>query len=113
MIRVALAPESLEVSGHAGTAARGSDVVCAAVSTLAWALVYGLREVVPAEVKVDQEEPGLLRLSWNARALGEAGRAVIAVVVGSLLEIEKRHPERVAVSGHAVLPGLAPPGGGA
>ena len=45
MIKIRFCPPfTLEVSGHAGYAKKGEDIVCASVSALYWALVKSLEE---------------------------------------------------------------------
>lgn len=44
MIRVRFEENRLTVCGHAGYAARGEDIVCAAVSALVYALIGDLQE---------------------------------------------------------------------
>ena len=44
MIRVRMGPDRLRILGHAGYGRRGEDIVCAAVSALAYALIGVLQE---------------------------------------------------------------------
>ena len=44
------------VKGHSGTAARGSDIVCAAVSSAAYMTVNTLTEIVNAETEIDVKD---------------------------------------------------------
>ena len=52
MIRVRFEENRLTVCGHAGYAARGEDIVCAAVSALVYALIGDhARDSVPPSIK--------------------------------------------------------------
>lgn len=42
MISIKMMPHGVEISGHAGAGEPGEDVVCAAVSALAWTLYAAL-----------------------------------------------------------------------
>ena len=52
---------TIEATGHSGYAESGSDIVCAAVSTLTQALINGLIEVVKISPKytIDEDIPHL------------------------------------------------------
>lgn len=77
---------SFVAEGHAGWAEHGSDVVCAAVSTLLQAAWLGLVEVarVPAE---GSRSAGRLTLSWPADACDRAD--VLAIVATAALSVER------------------------
>ena len=53
--------KTIEATGHSGYAEEGSDIVCAAVSTLTQALINGLIEVVKISPKytIDEDIPHL------------------------------------------------------
>ena len=44
------------VKGHSGTAARGSDIVCAAVSSAAYMTVNTLTEIVNAQTEIEVKD---------------------------------------------------------
>lgn len=50
MVKITRTPTSITISGHAGYAAKGYDIVCSAVSALAQTLVYSLRELTDDEI---------------------------------------------------------------
>ena len=58
MIEVKFGEYSVEAKGHAQTAPEGEDLVCAAVSTVLWALFEGLSRLEGVEVKMDAPNPG-------------------------------------------------------
>ncbi len=50
--------KGFKVSGHAGYATKGPDIVCAAVSSAVQLTINGITEVlmIPGEIKVDQKD---------------------------------------------------------
>ena len=50
--------KAFEISGHSGYSEQGSDIVCAAVSSVANNAVVGICEVldIPASVKIDEKK---------------------------------------------------------
>ena len=79
MIRVHIEPDSVTLSGHAGAAPYGQDIVCAAVSVLTINLYNSIRtltgDLVTASVTEDQTVIG-----WEH--LSEAGRVLVADLSG-------------------------------
>ena len=56
----------IESRGHSGYSRRGSDIVCAAVSTLMQALILGLEDIAQVqglEVLADEKIP-IIRITW-------------------------------------------------
>lgn len=53
---------ALHVSGHSGTAEKGSDVVCAGISVLAQSAIVGLSEHLHREIDYSIDPSGDLRL---------------------------------------------------
>lgn len=65
MIKVKYSPYRLEVKGHAGSAPAGKDLVCCAVSTLAYTLMTAAAETdetVDSFDPVIYEAPGEIRV---------------------------------------------------
>ena len=59
MIRIVLTKSDMriakiEVSGHSGYAATGSDVVCSAVSSVLWATTNGLESVLGIKLDISE-----------------------------------------------------------
>ena len=104
MVRVTLywggsALVGLESLGHSGSAPRGQDVVCAAVSALVHGLLLGLSEV--AEVRdlrceADPDVP-LIRVSWPGEAADSLDLLTRTVAL-SLKEIESGYPGYVSIT---------------
>jgi uncharacterized protein YsxB (DUF464 family) len=89
----------LESRGHAGVSPKGKNVVCAAVSTLAEALLVGLGEVAgleAEELEVDASIP-LIRVKWAEDRAGDLDLLTRTVAL-SLRKIASGYPGQVSVS---------------
>ena len=82
----------LEMRGHAGSAERGKDLVCAAESMLTQALIRTL---------MDMEAEARLQMRWKGSA--EAGTMDIEAVPAEEHENETRACFRVTVTGLRML----------
>jgi hypothetical protein len=86
---------SFVAEGHAGWAEHGSDVVCAAVSTLLQGAWLGLTEVACVTVEGSRSS-GRLSLSWPAEARErEDVRAIVATAALAIERIAAQFPEHV------------------
>lgn len=84
MIRVRFEENRLTVCGHAGYAARGEDIVCAAVSALVYALIGDLQE--RGLVRELVIRPGYVMLCAGGRVRGRvrAGALRAGAAAGAL-----------------------------
>ncbi|MCB1324725.1 MAG: ribosomal-processing cysteine protease Prp [Spirochaetales bacterium] len=102
MIRLAVRTESddrvsrIELSGHAGTAAHGNDIVCAAVSVLVENLGAGLKELLqlPVQIKADK---GYYRLDITKEADSHEARVLIASALFGLQVVARQNPGRLEI----------------
>lgn len=92
MIRVRLSKTQVTVSGHAGYAPAGRDIVCAAVSALVYALAGYLEETGQAE-RVDIQK-GFA----DIRGTGGCG-AVLALVRCGMAQLAQAYPGCVEIEG--------------
>lgn len=97
MVSVSFGRGCFRVEGHAEVAPRGEDPLCAAVSALAQALLFGLIEVARVPVEVRRIEAGRLDASWREAALTSEARSIIATIEGSLREIAARNAAHLRV----------------
>lgn len=74
MIKVLVKENGISVSGHAGTAPKGQDIVCAAVSALTLNLIQGLEQVAGVKIQT-MSEPGNICIKWQH--LNDTGKALI------------------------------------
>jgi uncharacterized protein YsxB (DUF464 family) len=88
---------SFLATGHAGWADPGSDVVCAAVSTVLQSAWVGLRDVAQAKPTGRRSE-GRLLLSWPKESRSDRGvRAIVETAARSIEYLAKQHPRHVKV----------------
>lgn len=86
----------LTVKGHAGYAAYGEDVVCAAVSAVAQTAVLGIKAYAPASSIVIQESRALISVLLDDPANGEA-QAVLRTALLGLEDIAQGMPQYVQI----------------
>lgn len=89
----------LECCGHAGSAPKGEDVVCAAVSALVHGLLLGLSDVAAVRglrCEVDSEE-AVVRAFWPEET-AESLDLLTRTVALSLKEIESGYPGYVSIT---------------
>lgn len=72
-----------EISGHAGYAHHGEDIVCAAVSVLSINTANALSELTTNEVDIQMNDDGYLRVSANE--LDSYGELLLDAFVLSIL----------------------------
>lgn len=88
---------SFSASGHAGWADPGTDVVCAAVSTLLQSAWVGLRDVSRVKPSARRGK-GSFVLRWPREVRSDRGvRAIVETAARSLEYLAKAHPEHVKV----------------
>ncbi|MDR1979981.1 MAG: ribosomal-processing cysteine protease Prp [Synergistaceae bacterium] len=90
---------SITATGHSGYADPGSDIVCAAVSTLVQALHAGLADVIRVKgVRlVQNKRRPAMRLKW--RGGGESALHLAQTVFLSMKAVEASYPRFVKVTG--------------
>ena len=89
-----------EITGHAGFADRGEDIVCAAVSALGQAAILGLEEVLDLIPEVDLDEDGRLicRLPRHVPAeRREAAQAILETARVGITAIANDYGDYVRV----------------
>ena len=87
---------SFSVKGHAGTAPRGQDIVCAGVSALTQAALLGLKEHLQREFRWKAEQGDMaMELSGHPDALTNA---ILETMMLGLYEIAKLYPKYLRIS---------------
>ncbi|WP_244324624.1 ribosomal-processing cysteine protease Prp [Sporofaciens musculi] len=74
LIKVSMSLNRIYVLGHANSAPRGLDIVCAAVSALTLTLIQGLKSIALMELQ-ENVEPGNVCIEWQT--LNDTGKALI------------------------------------
>jgi uncharacterized protein YsxB (DUF464 family) len=86
---------AVDADGHAGWAAAGNDIVCAAVSAILQTAWVGLTDHAGVEVH-GERNPGRLAMHWSAAAAArEDVRAIVGAARLGIEAVAAQYPERV------------------
>lgn len=84
------------MSGHAGFAKAGSDIVCAAVSALVMTAAHGVAQICHAPVRISDDPTGSFVLDVPSGG-GVEAQAVLETTLAGMQAIAKVHPAHVRV----------------
>ena len=88
---------SLEMKGHAGFAAEGSDIVCSAASILCYTLAAFLEKIPKTEIKKEMEKgDAYIEAEINKKNAETVNAAMDFVSVGFEL-LETAYPKNISV----------------
>ena len=94
MIAVSVRKDRITVSGHAGFAEAGKDIVCAGVTALIQTLIKAASDLT--EDKIDYEiSPG--RADIHFGCLSEAGKLLVDAFFVGICMIADEYPEHVRI----------------
>lgn len=101
MIRIRIesqAPRTvaLRVEGHAGLAARGQDILCAAVSVLSENLGGGLNLLLKAPAKIETEN-GFYRVELPLKETSDASELLFQSAILGLRVLAEQYPDRIQI----------------
>jgi uncharacterized protein YsxB (DUF464 family) len=89
---------SFEVSGHAGAAQYGKDIVCAAVSAVTQTAVEGLRKVAGlSPAVVIDDDSGFLSADLGPDLTNGDAQTILATMLVGLRAIAKDNPRYVRI----------------
>ncbi|GFI44223.1 hypothetical protein IMSAGC018_01904 [Lachnospiraceae bacterium] len=74
MINITVSLDRICVSGHANTAPKGSDIVCAAVSALTLTLIRGMKDIAGLQL-YESVEAGNVCIKWQT--MNDTGKALV------------------------------------
>lgn len=74
MIEVNISNKGISVKGHAQTAPKGSDIVCAGVSALTLTLLRGLKNIANMAI-YERIAPGNVCVEWQT--VNDTGKALV------------------------------------
>lgn len=94
MIEVRIRPERIEISGHAGYAEPGKDIVCAGVTALTQTLIKSIEELTDDEIEYSVS-PG--RVDINHRNLSEKSKTLVDSFFIGICQVADEFPEYVRV----------------
>ena len=89
---------SLSAAGHSGYSEKGQDIVCAGVSALVQALLYGFETVLRVEgltIEIDDER-AVISIDWRNCTSGDMD-ILVETIVGSLKKIAGVYPDHVRI----------------
>lgn len=88
MITVKIRDGNIIVSGHAGKAPKGQDIVCAAVSAITLTLINGLQNVAKSDFR-EEIRDGFVKIEW--KYMNEIGKALIDTWYLGICEIAQEY----------------------
>lgn len=94
MIEVRIRPERIKISGHAGYAEPGKDIVCAGVTTLTQTLIQSIEDLTDDKIEY-RISPG--RVDINHGNLSEKGKTLVDSFFIGICMIADEFPECVRV----------------
>ncbi len=94
MIVVTVRKDRITVSGHAGYAEAGKDIVCAGVTALTQSLVSSLIELTANDIE-HEISPG--RADIHYRNLSEAGKLLVDSFFIGICQIADEFPDYVRI----------------
>lgn len=94
MIEVSARLGEIEITGHSGYAASGSDIVCAGVSTLFQTMLKSLLELTDDRISY-HIAPGASNMKYGN--LSEKGKALVDSFFVGICMIADEYPEYVRV----------------
>ena len=94
MIHIEQGRTHLSVTGHAGYAPKGQDIICAAVSALTVSLILSLKELTKDRI-YESVNPGRIKIEY--KDLSEAGQLLMSSFLISVQNIAQGNPEYVEV----------------
>ena len=94
MIEIKKYIDGITVTGHAGYAPIGQDIVCASISTLTETLIASLMELTVSDIKV-HKEPGDVRIKTGNELTDTAELLVDSFFIG-VEGVKGAYPEYIA-----------------
>lgn len=89
MIEVHISKNRIAVRGHADTAPKGSDIVCAGVSALTLTLLRGLKNIANMAI-YERVAPGNVCVEWQTA--NDTGKALVDTWYLGMLGIAETSP---------------------
>lgn len=94
MIEVRIRPERIEISGHAGYAEYGKDIVCAGVTALTQTLIQSIDDLTDDKIEY-RISPGKVEVEY--RNLSEKSKTLVDSFFVGICLIAEEFPEYVKV----------------
>lgn len=94
MIDITVRKDRLTVSGHAGYAAGGEDIICAAVTALSVTLVKSIEDLTDDKIEYDVQ-PGWVDIKY--RDLSEKAKALVDSFFIGICLVADEFPECIRI----------------
>ena len=91
------APLGFSFKGHAGYAAHGSDIVCAAISSVAYMTANTIIEIMKIDADVDVNEDGAMTLKVPEES-AEKTKEILLGLELHINELKKQYPKNVTIT---------------
>ena len=95
MIVVSRANSNIKITGHAGYAEPGKDIVCAGVSTLVQTLIVSLDMLTPGALESTEIKPGYAEIKY--RNLSEHAKMLVDSFFIGVESVANEYPEHVKI----------------
>lgn len=95
MTQIVRHEKGIYISGHAGYAKLGSDIVCAAISTLAQNLIFSIEELTQDRIKYNIQ-PAMVDIQF--RELSPEGKLLVDSFFIGARNIAEQYPNYVKIA---------------
>ncbi len=91
------APLGFSFEGHAGYAAHGSDIVCAAISSVAYMTANTIIEIMKVDADVSVDENGEMTLKIPEESAEKTKELLLGLEL-HINELRKQYPKNVTIT---------------
>ena len=95
MIKVSYKEKRIVITGHAGFAETGKDIVCASVSSIIYTTVNGILQINPKSILFRDERDVM---TITIQSTDNITITLINNMVELLQEVERQYPEMIKIS---------------
>ena len=91
------APLGFSFKGHAGYAAHGSDIVCAAISSVAYMTANTIIEIMKVEADVDVKEDGEMTIKVSEESAEKTKELLLGLEL-HIKGLREQYPKNVTIT---------------
>ena len=93
MIVIDISAAGIKIDGHAGYAESGKDIVCSAVTVLAFNLINSIEALTDDTIECHADDPGHIDIKF--KSLSERGSLLVDSFFIGIGEVIRAYPEHV------------------
>lgn len=93
MIVIDISATGVKIDGHAGYADAGKDIVCSAVTVLAFNLINSIEALTDDAIEYQADDPGHIEIKF--KSLSEQGSLLVDSFFIGIGEVIRAYPEYV------------------